>query len=72
MTASPEEHVELFQALRSGGGDALAVVTELQIDLYPVDEVYAGNLVYPVADAGAFTAGFAEWTRQLPDEIAVR
>ena len=69
VTASPDEHRDLFDAVRGGGGGALGIVTELTFDLYPVDEVYAGNLVYPASDAATVTAGYARWVTDLPDDI---
>ncbi len=43
---SAQTEPELFWALRGGGGN-FGVVTALEFDLYPVEEVYAGVLFFP-------------------------
>lgn len=58
---------DLFWAIRGGG--SLAIVTELQIALYPVKEVYGGALFWPLARAGEVLSAWRAWTDGLPDEI---
>jgi FAD/FMN-containing dehydrogenase len=60
---------DLFWALRGGGG-SFAVVTAVELRLFPVTEVYAGLLFWP-ADAGARVLHtWRELThRRLPDEF---
>ena len=36
----------MFWALKGGGGGSLGVVTAMEIGLFPVTEVYPGNLLY--------------------------
>ena len=43
-----DENPELFWALRGGGAGTFGVVTGMEIELYPVTTVYAGNLLYPI------------------------
>jgi FAD/FMN-containing dehydrogenase len=66
--ASPEENPDLFWALR-GGGKGMGVVTAMQIQLYPVKTVYAGNLYYPAEMAKDVFARFRAWTANAPDEL---
>lgn len=66
--ASPTEHSDLFWALRGGGG-AFGVVTAVGIQLYPVTEVYAGNLFYPPEMAREVFRRYREWTSAAPDEL---
>lgn len=58
---------ELFWALRGGGG-SFGVVTALDLELLPLEEVYAGVLLW---DDPAMTRrvcrAWAEWTHGLPD-----
>jgi FAD/FMN-containing dehydrogenase len=56
--ASADENADVFWALKGGGGGTFGVVTGMEIELYPVDTVYAGNLLYPIEMARAvMTAG---------------
>jgi FAD/FMN-containing dehydrogenase len=66
--ADAETNPELFWALRGGGG-SFGIVTELQIALYPVSEVYAGWLIWPVDRAAEVLGAWAEWTQDAPDEV---
>ena len=66
--ASRDEHPELFHALRGSGGCA-CVVTEMEIELHPVADVYAGNLYYPAAMAPEIVARWAAWVTTAPDEL---
>lgn len=68
VRAGHDEHPELFRALRGGGGCA-GVVTEMEIELFPVADVYAGNLYYPAAMAAEIVARWATWVRDVPDEL---
>jgi len=66
--ASPEEHPDLFWALRGGGG-GFGVVTGMEIRLHPVARVYAGNLFYPAGMAKAVWRRYREWVAHAPDEL---
>jgi FAD/FMN-containing dehydrogenase len=68
IRASQQENRDLFWGLRGGGG-SLAILTSLEIRLYPVTQVYAGNLYYPVEDARAVFTRFRDWARTAPDEL---
>jgi FAD/FMN-containing dehydrogenase len=63
-----ENEPELFWALRGGGGN-FGVVTSLEFDLYPVDEVYAGILFFPFERAGEVLHAWREWVADVPDEV---
>lgn len=69
VTASAREHADLFAALRGGGAGTLGVVVAMVIELVPVTEVYAGNLLYPAEDATAVLERYREWIRTVPDEL---
>ncbi|HZW03261.1 MAG TPA: BBE domain-containing protein, partial [Anaerolineaceae bacterium] len=68
-TASENENPDLFWALRGGGG-GFGVVTGMEIRLYPVAQVYAGNLHYPAAMAKEVFQRFEEWVSDTPDEMS--
>ena len=61
-TASASENPELFWALCGGGVGNLGVVTGMEVDLFAVDTVYAGNLFYPVAMAPDVMRRWRDWT----------
>ncbi|MFW6034147.1 MAG: FAD-binding oxidoreductase [bacterium] len=69
VQATPSSHPDLFWALLGGGAGTLGVVVEMEIDLVPVADVYAGNLLYPVDAASEVFEFYREWSADLPDEI---
>lgn len=66
--ASENENRDLFWGLRGGGG-SLGIVTSMMIRLFPVTEVYAGNLFYPAAMAQDVFRHYREWIANAPDEL---
>jgi FAD/FMN-containing dehydrogenase len=63
-----QHDADLFWALRGGGGN-FGVVTAIELELYPVEEVYAGMLVFPWERAREVLRAWREWTSTAPDEI---
>jgi FAD/FMN-containing dehydrogenase len=59
---------DLFWAIRGGGG-SVGVVTALEMRLYPVGELYAGDLFFPVVRAAEVLRAWREWTATAPDEV---
>ena len=59
---------DLFWALRGGGGN-FGVVTAIELDLYPVPEVYAGMLLLPAENGREIMHGYREWTQTAPDDV---
>ena len=70
LTASEDEHPDLFWALRGGGGN-FGVVTSFEYRVHPVREVLAGPVLHPLANARAALAFHREFTASLPDELTV-
>lgn len=68
LCASQEENADLFWALCGGGGN-FGIVTGMEIQLYPVTTVYAGNLYYQVEKAKEVLAHYREWIADAPDEL---
>ncbi|HWQ12099.1 MAG TPA: FAD-binding oxidoreductase [Roseiflexaceae bacterium] len=58
---------ELFWGVRGGGGN-FGVVTAMEVELYPVAEVYGGNLYFPIAMARQVMLAYRRWITTLPDE----
>ncbi len=59
---------DLFWALRGGGG-GFGIVTAIEFNLFPLDEVYAGVLWYPVDRAAEVLKAWRAWTDDLPEEM---
>jgi FAD binding domain/Berberine and berberine like len=68
VRADAESEPELFWALRGGGG-SFGIVTALELELYPVRELYAGVLFWPQERAAEVLKAWQEWTRDLPEEM---
>lgn len=66
--ASATENSSLFWGLRGGGG-SLGIVTALTIRLFPVTQVYAGNLYYPAKMARQVFHHYRAWIANAPDEL---
>lgn len=66
--ASDVENPDLFWALRGGGGN-FGVVLGMEIKLYPVTQIYGGNLLYPAAMAKEVFQHYNEWIAAAPDEL---
>jgi hypothetical protein len=68
VRADADQNADLFWALRGGGGD-FGVVTALELELFAIERVYAGSLMWPVMHAGEILPAYLEWIRDLPEEI---
>src|SRR4051812_44382653 len=68
VRASADENPELFWALRGGGG-SFGVVTAIEIALYPVADLYAGWLIFPMERASEILPAWREWVETVPDEV---
>ncbi len=67
VTATADEHPDLFWAIRGGTGN-FGIVTSLEFRLYPVSEVYAG-ILYFAADAATLKA-YRDWTTTIPNDLS--
>lgn len=70
LTASRDEHSELFWALRGGGGN-FGVVTDFEFDLHPVGPDVATCFVfYPGDRAADCLQAYREYVSAAPDEVS--
>jgi FAD/FMN-containing dehydrogenase len=69
VLADAHHEPDLFWALRGGGGN-FGVVTAIELELYPVSEVYAGMLAFPWERSRGVLRAWREWARTAPDEIS--
>ncbi len=69
VTASADEHPELFWGLRGGGGN-FGIVTAFHLQLHPVGPiVYGGMLAWPAAMAGDVVRFWRDFMLDAPDEV---
>ncbi|MGH2561342.1 MAG: FAD-binding oxidoreductase [Thermomicrobiales bacterium] len=70
LTASAEEHADLFWAIRGGGGN-FGVVTSLEFRLHPVGVVYGGLVTYPLEKAREILRFFRAFAAEAPEELTM-
>jgi FAD binding domain/Berberine and berberine like len=68
VRADARNDADLFWAVRGGGG-SFGVVTALELELYPVAEVYAGVLFFPLERAYEVLHEWRQWTENVPDTM---
>jgi FAD/FMN-containing dehydrogenase len=68
VRADAEHETELFWALRGGGG-SFGIVTALEFSLFPVSEVYAGILFFPLERGSEVLRAWRRWVEDVPDEV---
>ena len=68
IRADASSEPELFWALRGGGG-SFGVVTALELELFPVRELYAGVLFWPQERAAEVLEAWSGWTADVPEEM---
>ncbi|HUN36182.1 MAG TPA: FAD-dependent oxidoreductase [Trebonia sp.] len=66
--ADSDNEPDLLWTVRGGGG-GVGVVTALEIALYPVSEIYAGTLFFPIQRSSEILHAWREWTNTLPDAV---
>jgi FAD/FMN-containing dehydrogenase len=69
VSASEEEHADLFWALRGGGGN-FGVVVEFKFQLHPVGLMLGGKLDYRLEDAGEVLRVWRDVMADAPDNLA--
>ncbi|MFC4114075.1 FAD-binding oxidoreductase [Nonomuraea zeae] len=67
---SAESDPDLFWALRGGGGD-FAMVTALELELYPAPALYGGRVIWPEHRTREVYDAFVEITAEAPRELSV-
>jgi FAD/FMN-containing dehydrogenase len=65
--ADRQNDPDLFWAVRGGGGN-FGAITALELALYPITELYAGCLFWPIERARDILNAWREWIPTVPDE----
>jgi hypothetical protein len=65
ITASEDDHSDLFWALRGGKG-GFGVVTSVTVDLLEMTQVYGGGVYFAAEDAAAVLGAYGDWAPSLP------
>ena len=68
VTASDDEHPDLFWAVRGGGGN-FGVVTSFLFRLHPISTVYAGPMLWELEKAEESCAGIETSSSHAPDDL---
>jgi FAD/FMN-containing dehydrogenase len=68
LTASADEHADLFWGLRGGGGN-FGVATSFEYRLHEVGPILGGMLIYPLARAKEVLRLYRDVTSAAPDEL---
>ncbi len=71
VRASVTENLDLFWAIRGGGGN-FGVVTHFEFRLHPVGpDVLSGLVIYPLAEAKTVLQQYRDFVANVPDDLAV-
>ena len=68
VTTSPDQHPDLFWALRGGGGN-FGVVTSFLFRLHPLPNLTAGPMLWPLDRGGDLLRWYREFSPQAPDDV---
>ncbi len=63
----PTSDPELFWAVRGGKGN-FGIVTEIEFDLIPITEIYAGSVFFDGGSAAEVLRRYQAWAPTLPDQ----
>jgi FAD/FMN-containing dehydrogenases len=69
LRASPEENVDLFRAIQTGGGSNFGIVTNFEFDCFEVGPMVGGlSVFYPRSTAAEVFEAFREFVDSAPPE----
>lgn len=69
LTVSAENEPDLFWALRGGKGN-FAVVTRLELELFPVTSFYGGGIFFPGEQMAEVLHTWRTWLHDVPEEMS--
>src|SRR5713226_9667998 len=68
VTASADDHADLFWAVRGGGGN-FGVVTSFLFQLHPISTVYGGPMLWPFEQAADVMKFWRDFILNAPEDI---
>ncbi|CAN5165094.1 FAD-binding oxidoreductase [soil metagenome] len=68
VEANPDEHADLFWALR-GGKWGLGIVTGMRLQLVELEMLYAGDLMFAEEHIETVARAWSEWTKSAPGDV---
>jgi len=68
VTVGPDEHPDLFWAIRGGGGN-FGIVTSFLFRLHPIDTVIAGPMLWDLDHAAEVMQWYREFITKAPDDL---
>jgi FAD/FMN-containing dehydrogenase len=68
VRADAETRPDLFWALRGGGG-SFGVVTAVEFNLFPIRDMYAGVLFFPLERGDEVLRAWRRWVDSVPEEV---
>ncbi|QEC49466.1 FAD-binding oxidoreductase [Baekduia soli] len=68
LRCDEDRHPELFWALRGGTG-SFGVITALELELFPLPEVYQGVMLWPWERSREILRAWHEWTLDAPEAV---
>jgi FAD/FMN-containing dehydrogenase len=69
VTASADEHPDLFWAIRGGGGN-FGVVTEFEFHAHPLETIVGGPTFWAIEDSDELLAIYREWLPSAPRNVS--
>ena len=70
VTASAVENDDLFWALRGGGGN-FGVVTSLEFDVHPVNDIFGGVVIFSAEHTDVVVRAYREFISDAPEDFGV-
>jgi hypothetical protein len=68
LHVTEENYADLLWGLRGGGGN-FGIVTAIEISLYPVRNVFGGQVYYSIEQGREVMKAFLKWTKTVPVEL---
>ncbi|MFN3323316.1 MAG: FAD-binding oxidoreductase [Bryobacteraceae bacterium] len=69
VTASADQHADLFWAIRGGGGN-FGVVTSFEFRMHPVSTVFAGPMLWDLSFAAELTRFYDDFLKTAPEHLS--
>jgi hypothetical protein len=68
LQVNQKSYPDLLWGLRGGGGN-FGIVAAIEVALYPVKEIFGGQVVYPITRIKDVLSTYLQWVKTVPDEL---